>query len=333
MGSIRIVKPGLFTTIQDNGRIGFQRYGMPVAGAMDDFSFRVANILVGNDQYEAVLEATFMGPTIEIGFDGFIAITGANMSPKLNGKEIKMWRSIQVRQGDVLTLAGASEGVRTYIAFGGGLAVPKIMNSKSTYVRGNLGGFKGRKLQEGDEIPVDISKSKAEPGKYISPGYIPRYSKSNVVRVVLGPQDDHFPPESIETFLNSEYKITAEADRMGYRLEGPKLTHVKGPDIISDGIVFGSVQVPGHGSPIVMMADRQTTGGYTKIATVIWADLPTMAQMGPGDSVRFQSVSIEEAQEILEQYEQTINDIQCRVENSHIIQENTKVYNVIINKL
>lgn len=332
MSSIRIIKPGLFTTIQDNGRIGFQRYGMPVAGAMDDFSFRVANILVGNDQYEAVLEATFMGPTIEIGFDGFIAITGANMSPKLNGKDIKMWRSIRVLKGDELTLSGASEGVRTYIAFGGGLAVPKIMNSKSTYVRGNLGGFKGRKLQEGDEIPVDISKSKAEPGKYISPGYIPRYSKSNVVRVVLGPQDDHFPPESIETFLNSEYKITAEADRMGYRLEGPKLTHVKGPDIISDGIVFGSVQVPGHGSPIVMMADRQTTGGYTKIATVIWADLPTMAQMGPGDTVCFQSVSIEEAQEILEQYEQTINDIQYRVENSYIIQEATKVYNVRINK-
>lgn len=332
MGSIRIVKPGLFTTIQDNGRVGFQRYGMPVAGAMDDFSFRIANILVGNDQYEAVLEATFMGPTIEIGFDGFIAITGANMSPKLNGKEIKMWRSIQVRQGDVLTLAGASEGVRTYIAFSGGLDVPKIMNSKSTYVRGNLGGFKGRKLQEGDEIPVDTSNSKAEAGKYVSPGYIPRYSKNNVVRVVLGPQDDHFPPESIETFLNSEYKITAEADRMGYRLEGPKLTHVKGPDIISDGIVFGSVQVPGHGSPIVMMADRQTTGGYTKIATVIWADLPTMAQMGPGDTVCFQSVSIEEAQEILEQYEQTINDIQYRVENSYIIQEATKVYNVRINK-
>jgi len=332
MGSIRIVKPGLFTTIQDNGRVGFQRYGMPVAGAMDDFSFRIANILVGNDQYEAVLEATFMGPTIEIGFDGFIAITGANMSPKLNGKEIKMWRSIQVRQGDVLTLAGASEGVRTYIAFSGGLDVPKIMNSKSTYVRGNLGGFKGRKLQEGDEIPVDTSNSKAEAGKYVSPGYIPRYSKNNVVRVVLGPQDDHFPPESIETFLNSKYKITAEADRMGYRLEGPKLTHVKGPDIISDGIVFGSVQVPGHGSPIVMMADRQTTGGYTKIATVIWADLPTMAQMGPGDTVCFQSVSIEEAQEILEQYEQTINDIQYRVENSYIIQEATKVYNVRINK-
>jgi len=332
MGSIRIVKPGLFTTIQDNGRMGFQRYGMPVAGAMDDFSFRVANILVGNDQYEAVLEATFMGPTIEIGFDGFIAITGANMSPKLNGNDIKMWRNIQVRKGDVLALSGASEGVRTYIAFGGGLDVPKIMNSKSTYVRGNLGGFKGRKLQEGDEILVDTSKSKAEAGKYVSPVYIPRYSKNNIVRVVLGPQDDHFPPESIETFLNSEYKITAEADRMGYRLDGPKLTHVKGPDIISDGIVFGSVQVPGHGSPIVMMADRQTTGGYTKIATVIWADLPTIAQMGPGDTVGFQSVSIEEAQEILEQYERTITDIKYRVGNSHIIQEETKVYNVRINK-
>jgi len=333
MGSIKIIKPGLFTTVQDSGRMGFQRYGIPVAGAMDDFAFRVANILVGNDENEAALEATFMGPSIEIGFDGYIAITGANMSPKLNGNSVRMWRSIEVHKGDELTFSGSSEGLRTYIAFGGGLGVPEIMKSKSTYVRGNLGGFKGRKLMEGDEIPVDDSKSKAKPGRFLYPAYIPRYSKNNVVRVVLGPQDDHFSPEAIDTFLNSEYKITSEADRMGYRLDGPKLTHIKGPDIISDGIVFGSVQVPGHGSPIVMMADRQTTGGYTKIATVIWADLPIIAQMGPGDTVRFQKVSIEESQDILAQYEEVLQDIKFRVENSYIVQEKDKVFSVTIRKL
>lgn len=333
MDMIKIIKPGLFTTIQDSGRIGFQRYGIPVAGAMDDFAFRIANILVGNDEHEAVLEATFMGPTIEIGFDGFIAITGANMSPKLNGNDILMWRSVEVHKGDRLTLSGASEGVRSYIAFGGGLAVPEIMKSKSTYVRGSLGGYKGRKLMEGDEIPVDVSKSKTKTPRGISPVYIPRYSKKNVVRVVLGPQDDHFTTEAIDTFLNSEYKITAEADRMGYRLDGPKLTHAKGPDIISDGIVFGSIQIPGHGSPIVMMADRQTTGGYTKIATVIWTDLSILAQMGPGDTVRFQKVSVEESQDILAEYEKNISDIKNRVEHSYIVQIEDKVYNITIRKI
>lgn len=333
MGIIKIIKPGLFTTVQDKGRMGFQRYGIPVAGAMDDFSFRVANILVGNDENAAALETTFMGPHIQIEFNGFIAITGANMEPKINGNNIKMWRSLEVHKGDSLTFSGASQGLRSYIAFGGGLEVTEVLNSKSTYVRGSLGGYNGRKLMEGDEISVALSNSKAEAGKYISPVYIPRYAKKNMVRVVLGPQDDHFSSEVIETFLNSPYKITAEADRMGYRLEGPTLTHVKGPDIISDGIVFGSVQVPGHGSPIVMMADRQTTGGYTKIATVIWADLPLLAQMGPGDTIHFQEVTIEEGQDIFAQYEENINNIKIRVKNSCIIQEETKIYNVRINKM
>lgn len=333
MSMIKIIKPGLYTTVQDRGRMGFQRFGIPVAGAMDDFSFRVANILVGNDENTAALETTFMGPNIQIDFDGFIAITGANMEPKINGSNVKMWRSIKVDKGDNLTFSGASEGLRSYISFGGGLGVSEILNSKSTYVRGSLGGFKGRKLMEGDEIPIDSSNSKAEPGKYISPGYIPRYAKENIVRVILGPQDDHFSTEVIETFLDSPYKITAEADRMGYRLEGATLSHIKGPDIISDGIVFGSVQVPGHGSPIVMMADRQTTGGYTKIATVISADLPLLAQMGPGDTIHFQEVTIEEGQDIFAQYEENINNIKIRVKNSNIIQEETTIYNVKINRI
>jgi len=333
MDMIKIIKPGLFTTIQDRGRIGYQKYGIPVSGAMDDFAFRVANILVENEEYEAVLESTFIGPSIEIGFDGFIAITGANMSPKLNGNAVPMWRSIEVHKGDLLTLSGALEGVRSYIAFGGGIIVPEIMKSKSTYVRASLGGYKGRKLIEGDEIPVDVAKSKAKTTRYLSKVYIPRYSKRNVVRVVLGPQDDHFTPEAIDTFLNSEYKITAEADRMGYRLEGPKLAHAKSPDIISDGIVFGSVQVPGHGLPIVMMADRQTTGGYAKIATVIWPDLSLLAQMGPGDTVRFKKVSIEQSQELLAEYEKNISEIKYKVENSYVVHIGNKLYNITVRRI
>ncbi|NLN48540.1 MAG: biotin-dependent carboxyltransferase [Clostridiales bacterium] len=333
MGVIKIIKPGLYTTVQDKGRIGFQRYGIPVAGAMDDFSFRVANILVGNDENEAVIEATFLGPSIQLNFDGFIAITGAYMDPKINETKAKMWRSLKVEKGDILEFSGATKGLRTYIAFGGGLDISEILNSKSTYVRGALGGFKGRKLLTDDEIIVNVSKSNAETGKYIPPGCIPVYPKEVNVRVILGPQDDHFSSEVIETFLNSPYKITAEADRMGYRLEGPTLSHVKGPDIISDGIAIGSVQVPGHGFPIVMMADRQTTGGYTKIATVVSADLPYLAQMGPGDIMHFQRVTIEEGQDLYIQYEKNIDNIKIRVENSNIIQEDTKVYSVRIREI
>ncbi len=333
MGVIKIIKPGLYTTVQDKGRMGLQRYGIPVAGAMDDFSFRIANILVGNNENDAVLEATFLGPSIEMGFDGYVAVTGADMLPKLNGTKIKLWRSIRVQKGDNLEFSGASSGLRAYIAFSGGLGVSEILNSKSTYVRGSLGGFKGRKLMADDEIPVDVGKSKGEPGKYIPLGYIPSYSKEFEARVVLGPQDDHFSPEVKETFFNSTYKITADADRMGYRLEGPTLSHIKGPDIISDGIVFGSVQVPGHGFPIIMMADRQTTGGYTKIATTVTADLPYLAQMGPGDTIHFKHVTIEEGQNLFAEYEKTIGNIKIHVKNSYIIQEDTKIYNVNIKSL
>lgn len=333
MGVIKIIKPGLYTTVQDKGRMGLQRYGIPVAGAMDDFSFRIANILVGNDENDAVLEATFLGPSIEMGFDGYIAVTGADMLPKLNGTKVKMWRSIRVQKGDNLEFSGASSGLRAYVAFSGGLGVSEILNSKSTYVRGSLGGFKGRKLMTDDEIPVEITKSMGEAGKYIPSGYTPYYTKEFEARVILGPQDDHFSSEVIETFFNSTYKITADADRMGYRLEGPTLSHVKGPDIISDGIVFGSVQVPGHGFPIIMMADRQTTGGYTKIATTVTADLPYLAQMGPGDTIHFKPVTIEEGQMLFAEYEKTIDNIKIHLKNSYIIQEDTKIYNVNIKSL
>lgn len=333
MGVIKIIKPGLYTTVQDKGRMGFQRYGIPVAGAMDDFAFRIANILVGNDENEAVLEATFLGPVMEMNFDGYIAITGAFMDPRINDKKVKMWRSIKVDKGDILEFSGSTEGLRTYISFGGGLAINEILNSKSTYVRGSLGGFNGRKLLADDEITINVSNSKAEPGKYIPTGFIPSYAKEINVRVILGPQDDHFSKEVVETFLNSPYKITAEADRMGYRLEGPTLSHIKGPDIISDGIAIGSVQVPGHGFPIVMMADRQTTGGYTKMATVVTADLPYLAQMGPGDVMHFQQVTIEEGQELYEQYESNIDNIKIKVKNSNIIQESTKIYSVRIKEI
>lgn len=329
MDRIIIKKAGLFTTIQDLGRYGYQRFGMTPAGAMDHFSMRVANMLVGNNENEAVLECTFLGPEIEFQCDEIISITGANMSPKLNGEPVLMWSSLYVKEGDILSFSGVVSGLRTYMSFSKNLTVPTIMGSKSTFIRGNLGGIEGRKLANGDEIKLgDGHLSKY--GSYLPKYLIPDYKKEDTLRVVMGPQDDYFTDEAIEAFLNSNYKITSEADRMGYRLDGPKIDHKVGADILSDGIVFGSVQVPGHGAPIIMMADRGTTGGYTKIATVITPDLNILAQMGPGWSVDFKKITVEESHEIYKEYENGFNKIKEFINNNKFRFQRTKNLNLNI---
>lgn len=315
MREIKILNPGLLTTVQDIGRWGYQRYGMSVAGSMDQFSTRVANLLVGNHENEGVLETTLMGPEIEFKCDEVISITGADMEPKINGQRVPMWTSLLVREDDKLSFSGAKEGIRSYIAFATSIDVAKIMNSKSTFLKGSVGGFEGRKLAKGDLLPLE-NKIIPDSGSYLPLKFNPEYKNEAKIRVVLGPQDDYFSREAIETFFNSKYKITSEADRMGYRLDGPKINHLDGADIISDGIVFGSIQVPGHGSPIIMMADRQTTGGYTKIGTVISPDLNKLAQMKPGDKMKFEEVNIEKAQKIYRDYEKKMADIKKFIDNN-----------------
>ena len=315
MNTIKILNPGLLTTIQDKGRWGYQKFGMSVAGVMDDFSTRIANLLVGNSEYEAVLEITLLGVEILFNCDEVISITGANMNPKINGNTVPMWTSLYVKAGDKLTSTGAVSGLRTYIGLSRGLDVPEIMGSKSTFTRGNLGGFEGRKLNKNDEIKLG-EKALTNYGSYLPDLYKPIYGKNNTIRVVLGPQDDYFEEEAINVFLDSIYTITSEADRMGYRLDGPKIEHIDGADIVSDGIVFGSVQVPGHGSPIIMMADRQTTGGYTKIATVITPDLPKLAQMSPGNTMNFQKLTVEESHSIYKEYENQFEEISEFIKNN-----------------
>ena len=335
-------KAGLFTTVQDLGRYSFPRLGRSVAGAMDLYSLRLANILVGNDQSEAGLEATFMGPTLEFMEEEIIAITGADMGAKINGNPAPMWRSILIKKGDVLSFGGVKSGLRAYIAFSRGLDVPVIMGSKSTFTRGKIGGFEGRKLADGDQIGFKEESLTGTKGYYLLKDQIPQYRSDDTIRVVLGPQDNYFPEESIDTFLSNTYSITNEADRMGYRLEGEKIVHKEGPDIISDGIVFGSVQVPGHGMPIIMMADRATTGGYTKIATVITPDLYKLAQMGPGSKISFSKVTVEEANDIYKKSEARIDQILEHVENNSFniregrsmkLKVNGKSYSVEVNEI
>ncbi|MCK8816902.1 biotin-dependent carboxyltransferase family protein [Natroniella sulfidigena] len=308
MGELKIIKAGPMTTIQDLGRFGYMKYGMPTAGAVDQYAFKIANILVGNPEDEAAIEATFLGPTIQFKVEAVIAITGGGMNPELDGKEIPMWQAVKVSKGSKLSLNGVKAGLRGYIAIRGGIKLPEVMGSKSTYLRGELGGFKGRKLKQGDELSLAKNKEVREfcLKRSIPADLLEDYLEDRKIRVIVGPQGDYFTSKSLETFLTSRYQLTTQSDRMGCRLAGPTLEHTKGADIISDGIASGAIQVPGDGQPIIMLADRQTTGGYAKIANVISIDLPKVAQAKPGDKLKFEQIEVVEAQQELKKKEERI---------------------------
>ena len=298
--SITILNPGLLTTVQDFGRIGYQQFGVPVSGVVDPRAMSIANILVDNPEDEAVLECTMLGPRIRFNAPNAIAITGGDLGPTIDNQPIPNYAAIRVEAGQVLRFAGLRSGCRAYIAFAGGLDIAPVMGSRSTYMKAKIGGVEGRKLQKDDVIKF----RKPNPDlrglniRHISPEFVPRLEYK--LRVVLGPQDDMFTEHGIETFLSESYVVTPEFDRMGCRLDGEIIEH-KGEsgDIISDGIAFGAIQVPTAGKPIIMLSDRQTTGGYTKIANVISADFRILAQLKAGDRVRFAQVSVAAAQDAL----------------------------------
>lgn len=292
---IMFLNGGLLTTVQDAGRRGYQRYGLGVSGAVDVHSYVYANILVGNTHNEAVLEVTLLGPTIEFTSPSLIAVTGGDLSPQLNGVPCPMYRAVSVRKGDIISFGEPKSGCRAYISFAGGLAITPIMGSRSTYIKANLGGYEGRKLMRGDEIAFrkPSFRPKNPECRAMEPETFPDCC---TVRVLMGPQEDRFTEEGIATFLGSGYRVTNEFDRMGYRLSGPKISHVTDGNIITDGITFGAIQVPDGGEPIIMLSDRQTTGGYAKIASVINVDMPYIAQCKAGDTVRFEKTDIETAQ-------------------------------------
>ena len=308
--TLEILDPGLLTTVQDRGRYGYQRYGVPVSGAMDQFALRMANLMAGNGQDAAALEATVRGPRIEFHTDTWITVTGADISPEVDGKPLPMWESVEIGAGTVLTFGDLRDGMRTYVAVRGGIDVPPIMGSRSTYLKGRFGGLEGRALQAGDLLSTlpgdDIDFiAKQLPSSYTAPVY----GGIHRLRVVPGPQDNAFEPEALSRFLTSRYRIHPDSDRMGYMLDGPKIDHRDGADIVSDGNPPGAIQIHGDGIPRILLADRGTTGGYTKIATVISADLPSLAQALPGQSVSFRQVTVEEAQEALREQESVIRSV------------------------
>lgn len=314
METIKILDAGLLTTVQDLGRYGFQRYGVSASGVMDEYSAKIANKLVGNKVGEAVLETTLKGVQIEFLQSTAVAITGGNCDVTLNGTKIELWQSYLVNRGDILKMGICRSGLRNYLAFAGGIDVPIIMNSKSTNLKAKVGGFNGRKLMTGDVLSVGVGSLEAP--LTLNKHYIPTYSKDIKVGVILGQQDDYFTEAGIKTFLNETYTVTQESDRMGIRLSsisGAIIEHKNGADIISDGITFGAIQVPGSGQPIVMMADRQTTGGYTKIGNVISSDLAKLAQSTPGTKVKFVEYTLEQAVQAIKN-----NDIIINNQNSYV---------------
>ena len=301
MSSIDVINGGILTTIQDSGRYGYQELGIPTSGVMDDYNYRLANILVGNKLDEAVFEMTFFGPTLKFNENLIIAITGSNMNPKINGELAPMYETIKVKKGDTLQFGKVNEGIRSYLAFGGSIDVPFVNGSKSTHIKTKMGGIEGRALKAKDEI--NIKKSKEKTMRKIPEKYLPIFSHCNILRIVLGPQDDYFTEKGIhDLFRSGGCQVTKDFDRMGIRLKGTAIEHKETADIISDGTTFGSIQVPANGQPIILVADRQTTGGYTKIGNVITADLYKLAQMTFLDKVLFQEVTIEEAQKLATDY-------------------------------
>ena len=294
---MEILEPGLLTTVQDTGRFGYQRFGVPVSGAMDLFSLRAANVLVGNEQGAACLEMTVVGPRIRFLDEALVALTGGDLAVRIDGRPVPRWQSVRVERDSVLTSDSMVDGMRAYLAVAGGIDVPEVMGSRSTYMASRIGGLKGRALKSGDVLsagPPDPARQHEERAlpEDLEPVH---YGHSHVVRAVVGPQTNAFRADAVETLFDSRYVVSIDSDRVGYRLEGPHLRHENGADIISDGSPPGAIQVPANGMPIVLMADRGPTGGYAKIATVISTDLGRLAQARPSDTVSFRQVTVEEA--------------------------------------
>ena len=286
-GFLEVVKPGLLSTVQDQGRHGFLAYGVSVSGAMDRMASGIANILAGNDPDAALLEMTLLGGTFRFERGAYLAICGADMGGVLNGIPIRNWSGFSVPPGGELAFGHARNGCRAYLALRGGIAVPPVLGSRSTLLRASIGGLGGRALRTGDLLPLGEALEQGMAQRTLSRRLVPEYPGEIRLRVLPGPQDDHFTRQGLATFFGSVYTITPRNDRMGLCLDGPRVMHRNGADIVSDALCAGAVQVSGDGLPMIMGADHQTTGGYAKLGVVIGADLSRLAQARQGTRVRF----------------------------------------------
>ncbi|MFE8699531.1 biotin-dependent carboxyltransferase family protein [Cytobacillus sp. FJAT-54145] len=293
---IKVIKPGLYTTIQDSGRFGYQQFGIVTTGVMDFHSYRLANWLVGNNSNEAVIEMTMIGPILCFEKDAVISVCGADMNPRINNQSVPIGRPLWVRKGQTLSFGRLSSGCRGYLAVHGGIKVPDVLGSKSTYDKGGIGGLRGTPLKVNDQVPIAESRLN-NPIKWNLSSHWFTYDHS-VIRFLEGKQFDWFTDDSKRTFMEETFTIQSNSDRMGFRLNGKPLFLKEKKELITEGVTFGSVQVPSNGQPIILMADKQTTGGYPKIAQIASIDLPLLAQKKPGESILFKLVSLEEAQRL-----------------------------------
>jgi len=302
MKVFQVLKPGFFTTVQDLGRYGYLEYGVPISGAMDAFSHVATNLLVANKPNDACLEITLIGPELQALTQTQVAIAGGDISAKINGQNAPMWQTLDIHEDDVLSFERMKSGCRAYLSVRGGIDTPLVLGSRATYVRGGFGGINGRQLKTGDIIKgFDMSFLKVE---YAMPEeLLPQFTSQITAHVLLGSQADMFTENGIRTFFSSQFRVTLEADRMGYRLEGPAVEHKAKAEIVSDALLPGAVQVPKNGKPIIVMRDAQTTGGYPKIAVTITPDVSLLGQAKPNDIIELSEVTMREAREkFLENY-------------------------------
>lgn len=322
------MKSGLQDTIQDAGRKGYQKFGVVVSGAMDPFSYRVANLLVGNEGQEATLEITLVGPRLLFEQDAVISVCGGDLQPKIAGVSVPMWKPVFIRKGSELAFGAAIAGSRAYLAVAGGIDVPVVMNSRSTYVKAKIGGFHGRALQTGDLLsianPTGVSAAiKQRLGTneeafraadwLIAAKLLPNLSNRYVIRVMRGRQYDLFDGQSQNGFWNEPFTVSSLSDRMGYRINGPALKLKEQTEMISEAVTYGSIQVPTDGNPIILAADRQTTGGYPKIGQISSINFTKLAQAKAGDQLTFNEVTIIESQKLMAMQEMNLKELRAYI--------------------
>ncbi|OPJ64757.1 biotin-dependent carboxyltransferase family protein [Clostridium chromiireducens] len=323
--SITVLNPGLLTTIQDLGRSGYQKYGVIVSGAMDTYAMRLSNIVIGNKENEGVLEITMVGPVLQLQKGILFSIAGADISPTIEGKAVPMNRPIYIKEDCILKFGACKSGCRSYLAVAGGFDIPIVMDSKSTYLRAQLGGLEGRALTKNDVINVGIKSTISSriasklmeikcDGDFIAAswhvkGYAKKKCENTVIRVFEDRQFKYISYESINKFFCSEFNIDTKSDRMGYRLYGPKIEFKEKLEMISEEVSVGTIQIPPDGNPIILLADKQTAGGYPKIAHVASVDVQKIVQLKPNEKVTFKKITLKDAEKLYFQREKYISDI------------------------
>ena len=323
---VEIIRAGILTTIQDLGRYGYQKFGLNINGAMDEGAARVANILVGNDEKDAVLELTLTGASIKMNADHLIAICGGDMSATMNGQSIPMWQPFIASKDAVINFNHYKNGCRVYIAIAGGIAIPAVLGSYSTNLRATIGGYEGRALRNGEIIEVSDMRSQScsmglwqklqtgDTRAFNAQHFGMAHEDSIKIRFIAGPEYEWLDEVNKQKFTQSKWFIDAQSDRMGYRLQGPSLEMISKQELITEGVVHGTVQLPANGQPIVLLSDRQTTGGYPRIAVVAAVDIPIFGQLKPGSTITFTAITIEEAEQLLFESEQDIKRLKIAIQ-------------------